>query len=260
MPLLNNYQNRVSVQLEAKAARLADPRVRLNPGQDEWEAMLHAFLTQALYNEVFPAGQAGSMAQLVAALRSSPRGQLVLLADPAGALALWDALSAQQAPMPDVYAGRFPDDRRCWNALCLLPQGKIPQGYHSIWCLGAPGWLLAPGRPARELGTRAPWLGELPGTDQLRRLYLAARQALSAPWKGRSTLVFCRALGEAAGLSPAGCLAGMLVLNQLDLLSFAAVPPSAAMRPFKKASPQESVLYQKLTLLRGWEVNADGTA
>lgn len=260
-PLLNSYNNRLSVQLEAKAARPANPRGRLCPDREEWEALLHAFLTQGLYNEVFPAaGEPWTIAQLVTAMRTSPRGHLVLCADPAQALALWDALAAGQVAPPDVYAGRFPDDRRCWNAICLLPQGQIPCGYHSLWCLGAPGWLLAPGRPSREAGPRAPWLEALPGIDGLRRLYLAARQALSTPWKGRSALVFCRTLGEAAGLSPAGCLAGMLALNQLDLVTFAAVPPSAAMRPFKKAVPEESVLFQKLTLLRRWEVNVGDTA
>ena len=135
----------------------------------------------------------------------------------------------------------------CWNALCLLPQGQIPQGYRGIWCLGGPGWLLAPGRVARSAGPAAPWLAELPRVEALRRLYQAARRALAAPLSGLSALAFCRSLGQEAGLSPAGCLAGLLVLRDMDLVSW-------------QARPGQSPLFQRITLLRGWEVDDGETA
>lgn len=259
-PTLNSYKNQVSVQLEAKAARLADARRRLCPNSDEWEALLHAFLTKALYNEVFPSGESWDVEALAQAMALAPRGQLVLCADPRGAAALWGELARRGVPAPDVYLGRLPGDPRCWNAICLLPLGDIPKGYRHIWCLGAPGWLLAPGRTCRQAGPPAPWLADLPDTKALRLLYQAARRRLLSPWAGRSALALCRALGQAAGLTPAGCLAGLMALSQLDLVAFQAEPPSAAMRPFRKVQPDSSALFQKLTILRRWEVDEGDTA
>lgn len=258
-PSLNSYMGRVRVQLETKAARLAQPDQRLRLSPDKWALLLHDFLTQALYNEAFPAENGWDMEDLAQALSASPRGQLILCAGAEQAAALWRQLAARGLA-PEVWVGTYPQDRRCWNALCLLPQGQIPQGYRGIWCLGAPGWLLAPGRVARSAGPAAPWLAELPRVEALRRLYQAARRALAAPLSGLSALAFCRSLGQEAGLSPAGCLAGLLVLRDMDLVSWQVRPFQAAMRPLRKADPGQSPLFQRITLLRGWEVDDGETA
>ena len=253
-PGLNSYMGRVRVQLEAKAARLARPeeRLRLSPGQ--WAPLLHDFLTQALYNEAFPAEEGWELEELAQALSDSPRGQLILCAGAEQAAALWQALEARGLA-PEVWVGAYPQDPRCWNALCLLPLGSIPQGYRGVWCQGAPGWLLAPGRAARSAGPAAPWLAQLPGVEALRRVYQAARQALTSPITGMSALALCRSLGQAAGLSPAGCLAGLLALKEMDLICWQERPLQAAMRPLHKADPGQAPLFQRITLLRAWEVD-----
>ena len=76
-----------------------------------------------------------------------------------------------------MYVGRFPDDRRAFNAVCIMPAGKIPDGYKNIYYAGMP----APDGCVSVEIPKAGWTAEMPGLDELRRAYVAMKKLLSRP-------------------------------------------------------------------------------
>ncbi|MDI9504679.1 MAG: single-stranded-DNA-specific exonuclease RecJ [Bacillota bacterium] len=244
-PQINEFRGQTSVQLHTRWAR--PQGLRKDPLR--WEEALYRFLTQALYNIVFPSMESGGREALIRDLEKDIRGTLVLCAEPGLAEELLGELEKREVRAPDLYIGSYPADRRCWNALCLLPTGELPGGYERIWCLGAPAALLVPGTEARQCGPAAEWLKDLPGLETLRTLYRALRK-LSNPTGDRGALV--RELRRTTGLKRGTILPGCLVLEHTGLLTHR--DGSWKLPPADRVDMEDDLLYCRIVALRNWEV------
>jgi len=193
--------------------------------------------------------ESGGKEALIRDLAKDVRGTLVLCAEPGLAEVLLGELEKRGVRAPDLYPGTYPADRRCWNALCLLPTGEIPRGYERIWCLGAPAALLAPGTEAGQCGPAAEWLKDLPGLDALRILYRALRN-LSGLTGDRGALV--RELCRATGLKRGTIFPGCLVLESAGLLAYR--DGSWTLPPVDRVDMEADSMYCRIMALRNWEV------
>jgi hypothetical protein len=97
----------------------------------------------------------------------------VLAATTDAARAFLDAAQLEAPDRMDVFSGAWPGDQRAFNAFCLLPPGPPPKGYERIYSLDAPGafW----GYPVLEPERPAPLGAPFPDVDELRRVFIAAR-------------------------------------------------------------------------------------
>ncbi|MEA4898794.1 MAG: single-stranded-DNA-specific exonuclease RecJ [Christensenellaceae bacterium] len=264
VPRANAWMNRVSLQLEVKAIG-APPLARaLDEGAEE-ERLLHAFLTQRLYNKretlALPMAEPIGVEALCGLLAASPRGTLVAAADFAGARALLNELSARGMDgRLDVCVGRWPDDARCFNALAVLPEGDAARGYERLAVLGAPAGLLAGGFAGTKhqltaldgVKVCAQWVRELPDRDMLRDLYRAVRALLRRPYAPKHPQVAARELSELSHLTPAAAHAGLYALREMDLIDFHWGERALTLRPFAKAEPDDSAVFRLLKKLRAW--------
>lgn len=122
-----------------------------------------------LYNKSIrpTGGEPITPAELKQLLQQSPQGTLIVAGDTA---------AAAHCPGVDVYFGRYPQDPRAFNA-CVFCPGQSPRP-----CTGGVVWAGLRGWKAAELQVpRAEWTAELPGVDQLRRAYVAAKRMLARP-------------------------------------------------------------------------------
>ena len=249
-PKLNEYQGRVSVQLELKAMATPDPFEILCAAEPNWNAMLHAYLTERVYNWAYscksePIRRYEGSAHILQLLSGYPYGTLVVATDLQVLSEFIDECRA--AKICDQFLllmGEWPKDgKRPFNAICAAPRGQMPQGYERVVMLDAPGALMGTDVPVWEPErAKAQWLGELPDVDALRRLYLRLRELLKLPLVMRDVGALLSSLegdGAAAAL-------GLPVLGDMGLIDYRPHPLRLAMLPPKKADPRENRVYLRL--------------
>lgn len=245
-PVIDAYQNRVSVQLDVRAA-FEPTGAALCPDEETCAHLAHAFLDAALARDAAPSdGGAPDLSEMTEALRASPYGTCIAVTDANTFRALLDALPGERF---DVCVGAWPSDPRPFSALAFLPAGDLPPGCERLFCPDAPAWFFAPGRAG---GGHSPWMAELPDKDDLRALYVALRALLRRPFhRGVSVDALCRELSQMCPLSPIGAHAGLCVLDQMRLIDFRSGPPlTLALLPVVKAEPEDFPLFQTICALR----------
>lgn len=258
-PGFNAYRGAVALQCEVKALLPADYQSAMALDEAEAQALLQSFLTERFYNKGYPAPKRADApiwdeAQLDDWLGESPYGTLILAATPDAAQALLRHMDRAFPPdRLDVYAGRYPDDPRPFNALCVLPCGKPPKGFALVVALDAPALLWPEFDCFQPRGAQArSWLAELPDLDQLRVVYQAARSLLKRPFYARRLSALLREVGDYAQAGPVCALAALMVLNEMGLVAFAPQTPSLNMMAFHKADPFASAIFQRVCALRTW--------
>ena len=235
-PRINDFNGRTTVELELKAlAAVNDGNMRLKGEKNEYFA---SFLTEVLYNRPYAAASAEviSRDELQGILDNTAQGTLVIAADEA---------SAQGIKGVDVFSGKYPDDPRAFNAVCIMPCGEMPKGYTNI---------VYAGMPAREGGRRlqgenAAWIAGLPGIDGLRKAYLAARNLFSRPVLGESLAGYAASLADECRLDMHTLMACLLILLDMGLVVDAG-NWKLRMGEFRKLDPNTSAAFRAAQILR----------
>lgn len=257
-PGINNFRGVSTLQCEVKALLPSDYLSALRATPEEWLCCIHSFLTERLYNKDCSTLLAANMDedQLIQRIKHSTSGLLIVAVTRDAALSFLARLTRESPPdRLDVYAGRWPEDPRPFNALCLAPVGVPPDGFDCVALLDAPAALLGdlPGAHEPLCTPYTTWLRNLPDVDALRRLYTVARTLLGH--SGHASLPFERlisALCGHTGLDVTGVLCGLMALDDMQLVSLTSDPASLRMLPMHKSIPEQSALYQRITLLRKW--------
>ena len=263
-PKLNEYNGRVSVQMELKAIAPPQRSDIISNVRANWDAMLHVFLTERVYNWAYshqvpvnpesrPLIECHMGAEDVARrLGKSPYGMLVVVTD----LAALDALieACEQIGLEDGFdlsIGEWSKGDMAQNTVCILPRGELPKGYARIVALDAPveilgieGYLIEPVSPD------AAWLGSLPTVSELRTLYQCVRDLAARPlmmWDIETVLQSLAQDGRISGIATA---LGLPILWDMGLIELTLEPPRLAMLPVKKSDPEQDRIYRWLHELR----------
>ena len=235
VPKINEFGGRSTVELELKAiSPLGGAEALMN---DDNDSFLAPFLTEVLYNKTyaFSGGKRISRAELSKKLTGSVQGTLVIAADAESAAGLGGA---------DVYVGRFPDDPRAFNAICIMPVGKIPGGYTEVVYAGMPAC------GGLELETqRAAWTAHMPGIDEMRCAYVAVRRLLSRPVRGESLADYAHSLADECSLSEICLMACLLIFLDMGLVEDAG-GFRLKMGEFRKLDPESSAAYRAAQKLK----------
>lgn len=218
-PKLNTFMGRTEAQLEVRVLGDGDPMVRLASKLGEEAALQCDFLTEILYNkkidplEAQPAEIDGST--LAGWMGERPQGTLAIACEVTAARRLLKLLEPFE---PDLYIGRFPEDPRAFNAVCLCPVGKLPKGYRRIALAGAPGECL-PGTDAEtcRLREEAAWRRQLPGLDELREAYKGFMRVGRRPVWCQTIGQLSRLVAEESGLSDLAACASVLAMLDMGL-------------------------------------------
>ena len=235
-PKINDFAGRSTVELEVKAFDRAPAGEAGIAG--DLESCFAPFLTEVLYNKTIQltACKTITPAELKQLLLQSPQGTLIVAGDTA---------AAAHCPGVDVYFGRYPQDPRAFNALCILPPGKPPAMYRRVVWAGLPGM-----EGGLELQVpRAEWTSELPGVDELRRAYVAAKRMLARPVKAENLDQYAMCLADECSLSETCLKACVLILMDLDLVRDSG-NFRLKMGPFKKIDPATSQAFRNAQKLK----------
>ena len=254
VPKLNCYLGRTEVQLELRA--LADAAVlqRLSPKLADEAALQCEFLTEILYNKkIHPlsAEPAEIDAEaLLRRMRERPQGTLAICADLALAARLAEALAPAA---PDVRLGKYPDDPRAFNALCVCPVGPLPRGYRCVALAGAPAECLPEDARAEivRLPDAAEWRKRLPDLEQMRAAYRGLMRVTRRPAWCQSLFQLSRLTAEESGLD--GLAAAVSILAMMDMglfeIDLAARPIAVRRREVSRAAPEDSRVWNTV---QGW--------
>ena len=245
VPKLNHYMGRTEPQLEVRA--LADAAVsdRLSPKLADEVALQCEFLTEILYNKkIHPLSAKPAeidAAELLRRMGERPQGTLAIAASLGSAARLAEALAPAT---PDVVLGRYPDDPRAFNALCVCPVGPLPRGYRTVVLAGAPEECLPEdaGVEILTLPDAAEWRGDLPDLEQLRAAYRGLMRVMRRPAWCQSLTQLARLTAEEAGLSALTAAASILAMADMGLfdVDLAAKPLAVRRREKPKAAPEDS--------------------
>lgn len=229
-PKINEFRGRSSVELELKAFMPADGREIIARSKADGSKLLAQFLTEVLYNKRYSSIGDGIIAveDIKDLLARSPQGTLIIAGDADAAGKLYDGRS-------DVFAGRYPDDPRCFNAICILPAGEMPGGYKNVIWAGLPA--MSNGKMADI--PRAGWTAQMPGVEELRRVYMAVKNMLARPVICENLYEYAVSMGDECRLSEACLTAGLLILIDMGLVVDRG-GMKLEMGSFKKVSPETS--------------------
>jgi len=221
---------------------------------------VRAYLTNWLYNDVSapPAEpERRTLDDLEQSLAESPQGTLIAAITPQGAARFRTWLTENDlTDRVDAYIGRWPDDERAYNAICLCPVGAPPKNYRRLvlWDLPPEGLALdhvsAP--PLWAVEQISPpeltWRSDLPDLDALRALYRSLRgmERVSRQTMGR----LYEDIAAATGQSVVRAMAGVRVLERLELVTLGDVPPSLTVETAQKRNPEDDVLFRRMQVMR----------
>ena len=252
-PEINRYNGREYPQCQVRAiaeASYLDAFLAVRP---DFDGLFQSFLTNRLYNKAYsvePAGAFDGFGEIFARLKASPRGALILAANPDVAQAFLEAAEREAPGRMDVLAGQFPPDKRAFNAFCLLPPGAPPRGYERVYSLDAPSALW--GYPALEPMRAAPLESLFPDVDSLRAVYVAAWDRTKRPDAAGSLRSVVKDLAYEAGVAEELAFAALIVLCDMDLIALGGEAPFLRPRPRRKAEPAENPVFQWMRRLSRW--------
>lgn len=229
-PKINEFRGRASVELELKAFMPAGGEEIIEQAKNEEVRLLAGFLTEVLYNKRYSFNGKGKLSidEIRENLARSPQGTLVIAGDGESAARLYDGSC-------DIFSGKYPDDPRCFNAICILPSGKAPRGYKNTIYAGLPA--MNGGKEADV--PRAAWLALMPDISAMRRVYTAAKSMLSRPVICEDLYEYAASMGDECQLSEAALMAGLLILMDMGLIKDVGAM-KLEMGPFKKVDPASS--------------------
>jgi hypothetical protein len=253
-PQMGSFNGKEYMECQVKAigqAGYLDAFLALVPDLD---GLFQTFLTNRFYNKAYSIPASGlhqGYAEILSRLRASPRGALVLAATPDAAQAFLEAAQLEAPDRMDVFSGTWPEDRRAFNAFCLLPPGPPPKGYDRVYSLDAPGafW----GFPVAEPERPAPLHAPFPDVDELRRVYVAARDLTRRPLPvGSAVDALVKDLMPEGGMRKSRVQASLTVLIDMNLIEMTGEPRRIRLLPSRKADPLENPVFQWMRQLSQW--------
>ena len=254
-PQIGRFNGREYLECQVKAIGQSGYLDAFLAAKPDFDGLFQTFLTNRLYNKGYSMVSAGiyqGFDGVLPFLQASLRGTLVLAAGEEAAVAFLEAAEAAAPDRMDVITGSYPSDPRAFNAFCLLPSGAPPAGYDRVISLDAPGafW----GFPVIE-AEEAPAPLPFPDVDDLRSLYVLARDLTKRPNAAGSLRQIVCDLAAEAGLSAVTVFAGLRVLHDMGLIGLIDKRPWLTLMPKKKADPMENCVFQWMRQLsrRGGE-------
>ena len=208
-PSINEYMGVKTVQAEIRQVMALMP----DPASATDAKRFSAFCLETLEGfDPAAAPESADLEEVQAAFRSNCMGSLVICADAGSARAVLEAIGTEA----DFFAGEYPSDARCFNAVCECPQGTVPKGYRNVFCAGLPACLVSHGKIIRDLPA-SPLFGQMPDVDGLRNIFKAVRTLSLQKNKYPDTGDACAALAEEAGLKAEAAALGTGVLRRIGL-------------------------------------------
>ena len=140
----------------------------------------------------------------------------------------------------------------------MRPEGEIPVGVRAVVALDLPREAFLPRTRGRDIAVyrlagfaRMPnWLDDLPGLDDLREIFSAARRLSSRPLIAHDRGDLVRELAREACLAPHAAWTGLMALEDMRLLTVRDKPVAVETGPVRKADPRENRLFRHIENLR----------
>lgn len=252
-PVVARFNGREYLECQVKAIGQPGYPDAFRAPRADFDALFQTFLTNRHYNKAYsiqPSGFFGEFDGIFARLNASPRGALILAATEGAACAFLEVAQRQAPGRMDVFKGTYPDDMRAFNAFCLLPAGGPPPGYNTVFSLDAPGALW--GFPVQEPANPAPADLPFPDVDELRRIYVAARDLARRPNAEKALQAVLKDLAQDTKLTANRVFAGLIVLTDMNLIELNEAPPLVRLLPGHKADPLGNPLFQWMRQLSRW--------
>lgn len=256
VPALNEWRGRVSLQCEIKTFLSESVPKVFARFREKYTRYLRTYLTDILYNMELnpPAASARSISenQLRAWLNESPQGTVIAVTTLQGALSFMAFLSAYDlTDRLNAYCGVWPEQAASQNAVCFCPAGKPATAYRRVVLWDAPceAFCALPQGEIASVGRRSAdsWMSELYSIEQLRALYVAVRRWGDRPIVRMTLSDIERETARNGALAEnSGLQAGLAVLHDMRLIHIDPEKASLRMLPFRKCSPEESMLYRRL--------------
>ena len=211
MPDVNEFMGQTSLQALVKG---------LVPRRGAFDASGDTQGFAGLMGSLLPRFEGGegkgaqTLSEVCREFRHSFRGHLIVAADAAGAEVCLKSLGEDV----DVYIGEYPTDPRCFNALCLYPEGEVPAGYAKVYYAGIPACLCT--GAVRIMGVAvSPLFGRVPDRDKLRSIFKTIRSAANAGRRFDDQTHLLLSLAKEAGLDAATFALGAGILMHAGLVS-----------------------------------------
>lgn len=253
-PQMEIYRKAESLKCQIRAIGPANYLDAFLASMPDFDGLFQTFLTNRLYNKAYSIPAAGlfhGFEEIFPRLRASSRGALVVAFGVQTARAFLQAAQREAPDRMDVFVGTWPADPRAFNAFCLLPPGSPPPGYDRVYSLDAPGALW--GYPVVEPERPAPLHAPFPDVDELRRVFIAARDLAKRPLAvGSAVKALARDLIPEGGMRLSRVQASLAVLADMNLIELTGNPARIRLLPFRKADPQDSPVFQWMRLLSQW--------
>jgi hypothetical protein len=254
VPQMGKFNGKEYLECQVKAigqAGYLDAFLALVP---DFDGLFQTFLTNRFYNKAYSIPAADlhhGYGEILSQLRASPRGALVLSATMDAARAFLEVAEREAPDRMDLFNGTWPGDRRAFNAFCLLPPGPPPKGYDRVYSLDAPGafW----GYPMVEPGRPAPLHAPFPDVDELRRVYVAARDLAKRPLPvGSAVDALAKDLMPEGVMRRSRVQASLTVLADMNLIELSGEPGRIRLLPSRKADPLENPVFRWMRQLSQW--------
>ncbi len=250
-PSVSEFQGRRYVQAEMREILPAAPDMCLTREESLTQRMFQSFLTQHVYNRTHIADEkpAISVEALRKTLERECQGALIITASPESAAGVLRSLGGDVEI--DVFAGEYPSDKRCFNALCVSPAGERPRGYSTVVAAGIPAWLVDADYSLS--GARAcEALSLLPDIDALRLVYSRLRSIARSrnAFESRDALVRACSGSQTAGYATVAL--ALSALEELELVKVLEFNKGARLEvpPMVRRDPAESRIFSIMTVLR----------
>lgn len=237
-PSVNEYMGRTNVQADVKMILPVGASGREQTAPERFSAfaadLMREFGVGEDYAPVTPT-------DVKTAFSACHKGNLVIAADPDSARIVLGAAGG----LTDVFFGHFPEDRRCFNAVCIAPSGRIPDGYQKVFYAGVPDAFCS--RGARISGIPAcASFGDLPELAGLRDICRAVKEKAGQVFEGPAALA--GTIAKERNLPLAACTLGICVLVHMGTARFEAGCLSYDATP---RNPATDNLYSYLSGQRG---------
>ena len=245
-PSINVYRDNITVQADVKDIAAADIEAAIEgAGSDE---ALAVYLLKTFKRQPAQAADEITITEAREALAASARGTVIVCPDEDSAKRC--ARQFKELENCEVYAGIYPGDGRCFNAIAIAPIGECPSGYKNVISAGFPA-VWAAGRRIKELPL-APAFAYMPDVDNLRCIYIAVRDTVRRQTEFRSLEALIRCISLRSGLNAVTAAAGLAALADMGLIALTDNEKTVLeLTELKKAEPLSNPLFCEMLRLKG---------